>query len=202
MIKKAPISLALLLVFMGGLFLLYQQGIFSRFFGSHSVSVPQSVRFGVVDMNRVRNESEPFKALKAYVEDRYSESSRIIFNSENELRAEYKQLREKEKRASKGDKELLKNRQNFEKKVVNIEQMVQQKKSALNEKFIEITGRIEKKLQSIIQGLAEKNGLDAILNQSVGDDVVLVLYSSQHLDLTDIVIDALNAEKNELQPPS
>ncbi len=202
MIKKAPVSLALLLVFMGGLFLLYQQGIFSRLFGVQWVSIPQSVRFGVVDMNRVRNESEPFKALKSYVEDRYSESSRVFFNSENELRAEYKQLREKEKRASKGDKDLFKNRQNFEKKVLNLEQMVQQKKSALNEKFIEIKGKIEKKIQSIVQDLAEKNGLDAILNKSVGDEVELVLYCDNHLDLTDVVIDALNNVKNELQPPS
>lgn len=201
-IKKAPVTIFLLIILGGGLFALYYQGFFARMWHRHHVSVPQNIRFGVVDLNRVRLEAECFKKLRSYIEDRYSEANKIIFNSENELRAEYKLLREREKRSEKtNNKELLKKRQAFEKKVGEIEQMVQQKKNALNEKFTEISGRIEKKLLEIISHFAKDSGLDAIVNQSMGDEVPIVLYAAPSLDLTDAVIDALNKAKDELDLP-
>ncbi len=160
------------------------------------------IRIGVVDIQRVRAESEPHRALRKFIEDRYSESNQLIFNSENELRQEHKNLRNAEKIADKPDQDLIKKRQEFDKKVAELEQMVMQRKNALNDQFGEITQRIEAKLQDILNGLAEAYEADLIINRSVGSDMSIVLFASQELDITDKVIEKLDASLSQLSIPN
>ena len=156
----------------------------------------------VVDMVRVRLESEPFKALKNYIENRYSESSQHFFNSENELRQEHKQLRDREKIADKPDEALLKQRQDFDRKVAELEHLVQQKKEALNEQFNTLSAQLEEKLTAIIAELADDLNVPIVFNKTLGPEAAIVLFQKTDLDITDLVIQRLNSAMPELSLPN
>lgn len=170
---------------------------------THGLQTSREIKgIAVVDMSRVRFESEPFKALHAFMEEKQSEASQLIFNRENDLREAYNSLINQEKKAEKNDENLLHQRQAFEKGFAELEQMSLQQKNALNEQLRDVTTRIEKKLKTIVDVIAEKMKVAVVINSSLSADAPIVLFAMKGLDITDDVIKALNSATPELDLPS
>ncbi|MBX9976784.1 MAG: OmpH family outer membrane protein [Alphaproteobacteria bacterium] len=170
---------------------------------THAIQTSREIKgVAVVDMSRVRLESEPFKALHAFMEEKQSEASQLIFNRENELREAYNDLLLQEKKAEKDNENLLQKRQTFEKGFAELEQMSLQQKNALNEQFRASTTHIEKKLKTIIDGIAAKMKVALVINSSLSIDAPIILFSMSGLDITDDVIATLNSSISELDLPS
>lgn len=152
----------------------------------------------VVNMQRVRNESEPFKHLSTFIEKRYTESNQQILNLESDLRQEYKKLRADEKLAQEDHDTLLQRKEDFDRRVSEIEEMVMRKKSDLNNVYLGEKEKIERLLQNIINDIAREHGASIVLNTSLGEDVLIVLFRSDALDVTDRVIKSLNNNATHL----
>lgn len=152
----------------------------------------------VVNINHVRNESAPFKQLSGVIEKRYGDSNQQILSLETELRDEYKRLRNDEKLAKMNPDDLLKQREDFDRRISEIEEMVMRKKSDLNDVFIQEKQKIEALLNTIIDECAQKYKADLVLNTSLGEEAPLVLFATASFDITQEVMDQLNARATQL----
>lgn len=184
---------------MGGVGLLLI--LFSGYLLSKPSHPKEYLRIGVVDFVRISTESKVFQSVNTYWENKHSESGQMIFNSDNELRQEYQELREKEKRTGKPDAALLAKKQAFEKKVVALEQLVQQRKNELNTQRNSLNERLNIKIKEILEAISKSEGMHLILNKAMSEEVPIVLFSSQTLDITDKVIRKLDESQDEFNLP-
>lgn len=163
---------------------------------SHNMTI------AVVDFVRLSTESKTFQAINSHWENQHSESGRMIFNSDNELREEYREIREKEKRTTKPDAALIAKKQAFEKKVVQLEQLVQHRKNELNTERQDLHERLNAKIKEILESLAASKNISLIINRAMGEDVPIILFARQTLDITDKVIQKLDEARHEFDVPS
>lgn len=168
----------------------------SVLWGDHTASAPCTII--TVSIQRVHNESEPFKHLSTFIEKRYNESNQQIFNLESELRQEYKALRADEKLAHDEHDNLIKRKEDFDRRVSEIEDMVMRKKSDLNNIYLSEKEKIEALLKNIIENLAREYHASLVLNTTLGDDASIVLFKVDTLDITDRVITELNTGATQL----
>ena len=199
MIKKITFALIFTLCAAAFYFKDFLASQFTNVWGLKSTFSPQSApTILVVDIGRVRDESVPFKQLSQFIEKRYSESNKQIFNLEGELRQEYKNLRSDEKLATADHDALVTRREDFDRRVSEIEQTVMRKKSDLNAVYLTEKNKIERLLNQIIADLAQSENASIVFNTSLGDEAPLVLFQKNALDKTDAVIASLNAGATHL----
>lgn len=185
----------------GGAVLLLLFLVASMFARLTQSSHPSEGRIAVINLDRIRTESLPFTKFKTYIEDKRSDAEQMIFNTNNELLQEHKELRQKEKKSSKQTEEVLAQKRDFEKKVAELEQVVQSRKNELNQLVDSVTSYIEAKLSDIIEQLCKDENIDIVINRSINEEVPIVIFAGKQMDITDKVIAKLNEATPQLNIP-
>lgn len=141
----------------------------------------------VVQWDRVKIEAAAFKKLKTFVEERNKLLHEEILAKENELRTENEELKRFQALQKVSTDEFSHKKQAFEKKLAEMEQIVQQKKEQLDADVEKGYKTIQQKFKQIIVEIAHKHGTRIVI------DAATVLYADS-VDLTDAVIVELNKQ--------
>lgn len=169
----------------------------------YGVSTPSPKSFplsvGIVNLSRVKNEAFAFQNFKTLIENRYAAFHDEIRDQELKLRKEYDTLQGNQSTEKAPTPEFLKKKEEFDKRVAEMDAIVRQRKEQLNNEFSLISAQIEDKLKMIIEKLGQTQNLNLILNATILDATV-VLYGGKDIDMTDEVIQILNKEMPTISP--
>lgn len=146
------------------------------------VSPEEKLAIGVVNMERVRAESMPFRKLGEYVDSEMKSLYKEFSEKEVELRKELEEIRRLEASQSKS-LDLKKRKDAFEKKRVQVEQFAQKKKDELDAYVKQVTAQIEERFGSILHELAQRHEAKILLSTEI------ILYAQDKMDLTQELID-------------
>ncbi len=139
-------------------------------------------RVGYVDLQRALNESKAGKKAKAEFKAKVDKLEKQLRGQKEELDRIKRELERKavvmrpaERRKLEGD---------FEHKQLDLKRKFEDSQVELQRKDAELTGKILKGLQAVVQELGEKRGYDLILELGTGP----VLYYKKADDLTEEVM--------------
>lgn len=144
----------------------------------------EPMKIGVVNAPRLMGESPQAKAAQRVLEDEFSPVQAEMVVLQNEFQAKQEKLQR--------DIDVMSadERRNAERDLQNDQRNLQRRANELNEDFElrrdEMLGRMQQDLFSEIQRYANENGYDLVL----GDGV---LYMSNSLDITDAILEGLEA---------
>jgi Skp family chaperone for outer membrane proteins len=155
----------------------------------------------VVDMTKIKNEADPYKRLKVFIETQMNTTHQQVRQIEIDMRRELEEISKREKETKGQDKKILQEKQNFRAKASALEQAFQAQKNKMNEQFRNFSLSIDEKAHEIIKDMAEKNNIKLVINKSV-DDLQIILYNALEHDLTQKVIDQLNTCQDSFGIPS
>lgn len=145
-----------------------------------------SINIAILDMASIRRNAEVVKSVLSQLQGYRDDFTDKFKKEDAALKAANQELAKK--RTLLSPEAFSQERQDFEKKVISMQQMIQSSKQALeivNEKAM---FEVDKVLNSIIEGIAEERGLNLILRR----DVTILI--SRKLDITEDVIKQLNAK--------
>lgn len=147
---------------------------------------PQNLRIAILDLDAIRREAEVVKDIRTQIagyRDGFKES---IQKEEAALKTANQDLAKK--RTLLSPEVFAEERRKFEEKVVAVQRLVQKSKQALGGVRANAMLGVEKTLNNIITGLAEKHNLTLILRRDV------TILSSRSMDITVDVLKALNEQ--------
>lgn len=160
-----------------------------------TVGQPKSfVRVAVIDVQRVKRESRIFQRLAKIASDKHKLFYDEISKLEAELRNEHEKLvkyypsadsTNKTESLGQGEK------QKFEKKVAELEKLVEQKKQTLQDFLVNAYREVEKQVQETVKELSDHYKFELILDSG------LVLYSASN-NLTKEMIRLLDEKTKNL----
>lgn len=152
---------------------------------------PAIFRLASVDMVRIKNTAKAFIDFRQTTEEQHQKSYQEISTFELKLRQEYELIKNQEEQLSEPTQAFLDKKNEFQKKVAELDQLVSKRKKELESKFSEMANTIEDHIKKIINELALDRKLDLVLNTNVLDATV-ILYGHDAFDMTDEVIKRLN----------
>jgi outer membrane protein len=144
----------------------------------------EAPKIGVVDLQRALNEVEEGAKAKAALKKEFDEKQKALDARQNELKAMKDEL---DARGSMMKPEAKQERvAELQKKLLEVQQLYFQMQQELTKKEADATGEIFKKMGTILSTMGQQDGFDLIVEKSA------VLYSKNHLDLTNELIRRYN----------
>lgn len=163
---------------------------------SHRQPLPP-FSIGVVDINNIKATSKVFQNFKETLDNLNAKIHKEVLEREAKLRLEYEELKKREEQNQEPNPATIKQKTELDKKYAALEKTVQSRKEELDQQYTKGLTHIKAALQEIMNDLATTHGLKMILNKSLGEDnqmdQSIVLYCQQGLDLTQEVIQRLDA---------
>jgi outer membrane protein len=145
----------------------------------------QGLRVGVIDINKILNESEPGMAAKKKMEGRYEELKKKIDAKQEEARAIKDEL---DKQKVMLGKEKLKEKEDaLQAKVNELRQLTQEGEKEMQTRQGEATREVLKQIEVQVDGVVKAEKLDLVLERSAG-----VVYFNESMDITQRVLDLVN----------
>jgi Skp family chaperone for outer membrane proteins len=145
------------------------------------------IPLAVVNMTRVKAEAAAFKTLKIFIEEQNKALHEEILTKENLLRSENDTIKKQEAAQKKTTQELIEKKQAFNKKHAEVEQLVLQKKSKLDQEVAKGFALIDEKFDKIIAEAAVRYHARVVIDRAA------ILYA-EGVDLTDVIIQDLNQQ--------
>ncbi|MBI1954315.1 MAG: OmpH family outer membrane protein [Proteobacteria bacterium] len=152
---------------------------------------PAIFRLASVDMVRIKNTAKAFIDFRQMTEEQHQKSYQEISAFELKLRQEYELIKNQEEQLSEPTQAFLDKKNEFQKKVAELDQLVSKRKKELESQFSKMANTIEDHIKKIINELALDRKLDLVLNTNVLDATV-ILYGHDAFDMTDEVIKRLD----------
>ena len=141
-------------------------------------------KIGVVDLQRALNEVEEGAKAKAALKKEFDEKQKALDARQNELKAMKDEL---DARGNLMKPEAKQERvAELQKKLLEVQQLYFQMQQELTKKEADATSDIFKKMGTIMTTMGQQEGYDLIVEKSA------VLYSKNHLDLTNELIRRYN----------
>lgn len=160
---------------------------FLTFYGAAA----QTQSLAIVDVKRLLEESKAAQSIQKQVSEKRQVLEDEFANFEDQLRENEKSLAEKR---AEGDQEgFAKQRQEYERTLMETRSLVQQKKRALEEAVLQATGRLRQEILKITAGIAEEEGYDVVLTRQ---NVVIV---DKSMDITAEVMTRLNKSLTDIK---
>jgi Skp family chaperone for outer membrane proteins len=153
---------------------------------------------GLVNMQRVRSQAEPFQQLSKQVSQAHTQAQEHFQSLEKSLRKEYEELQSLEQKKHTKTEVLANRKAAIDKKVAEFELQVQQEREVMKQKFEHIHLTIEAELEKIIREFSKKNKINLLLNTSNNEQEV-ALVADDSLNHTDAIIDRLNKNLPNIQ---
>lgn len=157
-------------------------------------------QIALVNLTSVRNQAQAFLAFKEIIEHQYQEFHEEILTEETRLKKAFEVLKVQERKKSIASEQLKEQKEKLDADVKNLEKAVNDKKQYLNEIFAQITHELETRLHKVIKKIAHKKHFDIILNATILDAPV-ILYGSESLDITSLVVARLNRDLPTIDVP-
>lgn len=165
--------------------------VFAETSPAPTAAASQPQIFGVVDMQKVLHETKAAKGIFDEIESRRKEYQSQISKEEDTLRAAEKDILKQKDTLSKDD--FDKKRKEFEKRVLDGQQMVQDHKQTLDRVFNESMAKLREQAAEIVAGVAKERGYSAVFTQ---DSVML---SVPEMDMTDDVVKRMNDKVGQIK---
>lgn len=140
----------------------------------------------VVDIQKIMQDSSAAKGIQAAIESQRDQYQKEITGLEEKLRNAEQELR-KQQTVLSADA-LGKKRKEFESQVADVQRTVQNRKRALDTAMGDSMGAVQKTMLEIIADVVREKGANVVLARH---QFVIV---DTKLDITDIVMDRLNAK--------
>ena len=148
-------------------------------------SLAEGLRVGVIDMNKVLNESEAGQAAKKKMEARFEELKKTIDAKQEEAR---KIKEEIDKQKVMLGKEKLKEKEDaLQAKVNDLRQMTQVGEQEMQTRQSEFTREVLKAVEAKIEVVVKAEKLDLVLERSAG-----VIHHNPSMDITSRVLALVN----------
>ena len=150
-------------------------------------SLAEGLRVGVIDMNKILNDSEAGKEAKKKMEARYEELKKTIDVKQEEAR---KIKEEIDKQKVMLGKEKLKEREDaLQAKINELRQLTQEGEQEMQTRQAELTREVLKSVESKIAVVVKADKLDLVLEKSVG-----VIHSTPSMDISSKVLALVNGD--------
>jgi outer membrane protein len=150
------------------------------------VQAPPPMKIGILDTAKVLKESEEGIRIEANLRKLFDPKKAELAQKEKQLGDEMEAIELEEKQ--KGRSEALERRKGeFKQKVAMLQQVAMQVQQEYNVKQRDLLVPLLTKVQNIVKGLAQKEGLDLVLEKQAA------VYFRTDLELTERVIQAVNA---------
>lgn len=145
-----------------------------------------ALKIAILDLDMIRREAAVVKSIRAQIDEFRKGFQADIQKEENALRSANQELAKK--RTLLAPDAFAKERRQFEQKVIGVQKLVQKRKIELDRAQTKAMIEVEKKLNGIIAGIANKQGISVVMRRR---QTILVARS---LDITGEVLNRLNAE--------
>jgi outer membrane protein len=151
------------------------------------VAQAQSMKIGVVDMQRALNETEDGRKAKASLKKVFEERQKQLDKAQNDLKAMKESL---EKQANVLARDVLaKKAEEYQKALVDLQTTYMEFQKELGSKEGELTKDIIERMQRIMRRVGQTDGYSLIVERSEAG----VVYVPTNYDLTDVLIQRYNA---------
>ncbi len=150
------------------------------------------VKVAVIYAKRIKEESNPYKQFESYFESEREKMHQDFLEKEVQLRDEAVRIKKLPTRKNKQRLEVQKLNKEFQKKVMDLENGLQNQKEAFLKNANDITRNLQTFLDNAIEAVIKKHGFNIVLNAEL-DDKMLVMYADKKFDITDDVIKNLNS---------
>jgi len=148
-------------------------------------SLAEGLRVGVIDMNKILNESEAGKAAKKKMEARYEELKKAIDGKQEEAR---KIKDEIDKQKVMLGKEKLKEKEDaLQAKINELREMTQEGEQEMQARQTEFTREVLKSVESKIDVVVKAEKLDLLLEKTAG-----VIHFNPSMDISPRVLALVN----------
>ncbi|MBM3468237.1 MAG: OmpH family outer membrane protein [Alphaproteobacteria bacterium] len=168
----------------------------SFIFNSPPKELPIPLSIGVVDINKIKNDSRVFQKFRETLDSRNAKIYKEVLDRETTLRTEYEQFRNRAEEAKEQTLEIIKQKTELDKKYALLEKMVRSRREELDKEYSKGLSKIKAALTEIMDELGKIHGLQIILNKSIGEgnqmDQSIILYYKDGLDLTKEAIERLD----------
>ncbi len=152
------------------------------------VFAQENVKIGYVDMKKVMNDCKAGKAALDKLEKNAKEKQTKIDKEKKKL--ETMQADFEKKAAGLTDKERQSKQKDFQDKVQAFQKMVSQSQQEFNEMQAEFTKKVFNDMKATIAGIAKADNYTIIIEKTDTS----VLYAKDGIDLTEKVMEKMNAE--------
>ena len=154
-----------------------------------------TLKIAVVDGDRLKKESKPFKAVRDILIAEQSKAHEEIIPIETMLLKEQENIKSVAKKNGEKAKKL---KAEFDIRVAELEQKMQKKRAVLDKQANHLSTMIEESVFAIINQIAKEQNISVIFNSTI-DEKRSIFFVEQRLDLTDAVINALNKQLNNIK---
>ena len=157
-------------------------------FGCWNISYGANVaKIGIVDSQRIVDNSDMGKASSKTLKDRWNEMTATLKEKESEIERMQKEFDQKSlvmnKEAREDQERILRN------KVNDLQTLERQYSRVLHELQNNLLGELGQKVGKIVEEIGKKEGYTLIMQRNGGG----VMYAPNEIDITDKVIRKLNA---------
>lgn len=146
---------------------------------------------GLVNMDRVRTQAEPFQQLHKRDFEARAKAQEHLEILEKSMRKEYDELQLLQQKKHTKTEELAKRKAALDKKVAELDQHFHQERESIKQKFDRTFLSIENELENIIREYSKEHKIDLFLNTTMNAQQV-ALVANENLNHTDAIIKRLN----------
>lgn len=144
-----------------------------------------TLKLATVNMQILKDGSKIFSNFKDLMEEKQKVSFEEINKIETDLKKEYDAIQKLSETLKTPTKEFADRRQEFEKKVADLDQLARTKKEALDQEFSKIAIDIESTIRQIVEDIAKERGLQVVINSNILEQQVIL---HTEFDVTDEVL--------------
>ncbi|MCE2715856.1 MAG: OmpH family outer membrane protein [Pseudomonadota bacterium] len=153
---------------------------------------------GLVNMDRVRAQAEPFQLLHKRDFEARAKAQEHLEILEKSMRKEYDDLQILQQKKHTKAEELAKRKAELDKKVAELDQHFHQERESIKQKFDRAFLAIETELENIIREYSKNHSIDLFLNTTMNEQQV-ALVADESLNHTDAIIKLLNKKIPNLE---
>lgn len=153
----------------------------------------ENVKVGVIDMQRALQTVESGKMAKSQLEKDFNTKKKQLQSEEASIKKATEEFKKQSLVMS--DEARAKKQGELQDRIMRFQELTARSQSEIQQKEQELTQPILKKLQGIIDNIAEKGNYTVILEKSRNN----VLYSKSNVDLTSEVISTYDKQNKQKQ---
>ena len=169
--------------------------LLNRHFGWGTPSSSSTaLRIGILNQSRIAEEAIIYQRLQKCIDEARQKSQNMIEKMEEPIRQDYKKLYILESKTPTQSEEMIQLKKSIEIKTSQLEQTLQKKKISLDDQFQRQEEKIRCQMKKAIEAVVRKYKLDIIFNTTLSDQVEIVIWSHNRLNITDEVISLLNTQ--------
>lgn len=150
-----------------------------------------ALTIGVVDFNVVLQKTSAAKSIKDQLEKKREAFTSTLASEQKDLQSAENELLKKRSTLSK--EEFEKERQAFEKDIINVDSKLKDMRRQLDESMARAMGELRAESTKIIAEIAKEKELEMVLSQ---DAVVL---AEKSMNITDLVVERMNKQVKNIK---